>query len=216
MIRDIALFFIVVFFTACSFEAKPNDWQYNSINAFSSYTKNFLRAHDALAKNDFKRAVSHAKNSANLQQLSRIYLGECALNISVGIQDDCAKYVAIADLVEDDTLNAYYRFITTTITLDALETLEPNYQKFARFKIDENYEKAIAELFTMKKITSKLLSATLVREHLSYDDVEKLVNLASFYGYKKSVLFWLNIQKTKTTEAILLRKIDKKIKIMGK
>jgi hypothetical protein len=89
MIYKILLFIFLLQFNGCSFKTPQNKWQFKSVNAFSAYTKNFLSAKDTLAKDDLKRAVNHAKQSANLSQLARIYLGECALNISVGLKDNC-------------------------------------------------------------------------------------------------------------------------------
>ncbi len=205
---------VLAFLGGCSFTAKPDAWKYKSINAFSSYTKNFLSARDALAKSDLARAVSHAKSSADLTQLSRIYLGECALNISVGIQDRCQKYLSIADLVQNKELDAYYKFIRWQIDPQDLDALIPSYRDFARYKIKNESQKAIESLFEMDKITSKLLAASLIQEKLSFEDVQKLIELASFYGYKKSVLYWLHVQKTKTTQNTQRERIAKKIKVL--
>jgi len=214
MIKFIVVIMISFGFSACSFKAKPNAWKYKSINAFSSYTQNFLSAKDTLAKNDLKRAIEHAKSSANLTQLSRIYLGECALNISVGIEDDCSSYINIKELNNDKSLEAYYEFISSKIKISSLEELDLNYKDFAKYKIEKKYKKAIESLFKMDKITSKLLSASLIKDKLSFDEVERLIDEASFYGYKKSVLFWLDIQKGKTDDKSKINKIIKKIEIL--
>ncbi len=205
---------VLAFFTGCSFKGEPDAWRHKSINAFSSYTKNFLSARDALAKSDLARAVNHAKSSADLTQLSRIYLGECALNISVGIKDECEKYLSIADLVQNRELNAYYKLIRWQIDLQDIDALAASYRDFTRYKIKNESQKAIESLFEMDKITSQLVAASLIQEKLSFEDVQKLIELASFYGYKKSVLYWLHVQKMKTTRSVQIQKIEKKIKIL--
>lgn len=215
MIKLIVSIFIISLFSACSFKSKPNEWKYKSINAFSSYTKNFLSANDALAKSDLKRAIQHAKSSADLTQLSRIYLGECALNISVGIDDDCKSYKEIAELVEDKSLKSYYMFIKSTISMDDLTPLNSNYKDFAKYSINKEYTKAKANLFDMGRITSILLSASLIKDELNFDEVEELIKIASYYGYKRSIIFWLNAQKSKTTLESKRKAIEKKIKVLG-
>lgn len=214
MIKLIVSILIITLFTACSFKSEPNEWKYKSINAFSSYTKNFLRSNDALAKSDLKRAIEHAKSSANLTQLSRIFLGECALNISVGIDDDCKNYKDISELINDKALDSYYMFIRSTISQNDLATLDSNYKEFSEYTITKEYSKAKKELFSMGKITSKLLSASLIKDHLSFDEVDELIKSASFYGYKKNVVFLLNVQKSKTTSESVKKAIEKKIKIL--
>jgi len=214
MIKVFLTLLVLAFFGGCSFKAKPDAWRHKSINAFSSYTKNFLSNHDALAKSDLIRAINHAKSSADLTQLSRIYLGECALNISVGIKDRCEKYLSIADLVQNRELDTYYRFIRRQFTSQELDALAPSYRDFARYSIKNKSQKAIESLFKIDKITSKLLAAALIQEKLSFEDVEKIIKLASFYGYKKSVLYWLHVEKTKTTQSDQIQKIEKKIKVL--
>lgn len=214
MIKYLLSFLMIFIISACSFKAQPNEWKYKSINAFSSYTNNFLRGRDILAKSDLKRAISHAKQSAKLVQLSRIYLGECALNISVGIDDECLKYKELYALVDDKSLQSYYEFITLSQTSSTIQNLDDKYKSFAKKILEKDYVKAKEEVFHMDKISSKLLSASLLKDELTFKEVEILINEASFYGYKKSVIFWLNIQKTKTDDESKKKVIYKKIKIM--
>ncbi len=215
MIRVLLPFFILVLLSACSFKSKPDAWKYKSINAFSSYTNNFLSDRDALAKGDLKRAIHHAKQSANLNQLSRIYLGKCALNISVGIEDKCLEYQDIESLLEDKELDSYYKLISTSLKPQDIKTLDSTYKNFAQSVLASNYTQAKKELFDMDVITSKLLSASLIKERLNFAEVERLIDDASFYGYKKSVLFWLNVLQEKTTSEDKLREIDKKLRVLG-
>ena len=215
MIKFVLYIMIISLFSACSFKSEPNEWKYKSINAFSSYTSNFLSNRDALAKSDLKRALTHAKQSANLTQLSRIYLGECALNISVGIEDKCLKYKEISELVDDESLSSYYKFINSTISKREIKTLKDPYKDFATNFLAKDFTLAKEDMFNMDKITSKLVSASLIKNELNFDEVEMLIDDASFYGYKKSVIYWLNIQKSKTTSESKIKMIDKKIKALG-
>lgn len=215
MIKLMISILILGLLSGCSFKSKPNEWKYKSINAFSSYMKNFLSSDEALAKSDLSRAIEHAKSSADLTQLSRIYLGECALNISVGIDDKCKNYKELSDLVNDKSLESYYLFIRSNIGQNDLLTLDSNYRNFSEYMIKKEYEKAKKELLNMDKISSKLLAASLIKDQLNFDEVDELIKSASFYGYKKSVIFWLKVQKSKTTLESVKKAIDKKIKILG-
>jgi len=214
MIRALLLTISLLLLSACSFKSPPNQWQYKSSAAFDSYTKNFLSSNDALAKNDLKRAVKHAKQSADLTMLSRIYLGECALNISVGIEDRCEDYKNIANIVNDKTLDAYYNLITLKLDKLKLLYLSTPYKDFALYLIKKDFAKAESEILKISKPTSKLLAASLMKDSISSYTREEMIKIASFHGYKKSVLFWLNEAKKSSTDENKRKNISKKISIL--
>jgi hypothetical protein len=203
----------LLLFSACSFKSPPNQWQYKSTTAFDSYTKNFLSANNALAKNDLSRAIKHAKQSADLKMLARIYLGECALNISVGIDDSCQDYLNIADVVNDNSLEAYYSFITLQ-TKYSIQNLNNQYKDFALLIKNKDFAKANNKILKIRKPTSKLLAASLIKDKLTQQTRHEMIKSASFYGYKKSVLFWLNEAKINTTNEDEHKKLSKKISIL--
>ncbi len=213
MIKIIFISINLLLFSACSFKTPANQWQYQSSNAFSSYTKNFLSSNEALAKNDLSRSIKHAKKSADLEILARIYLGECALNISVGIKDRCENYTNISDVVNEKSLGAYYNFITLQNT--NLKDLDAKYQNFASYLKTDEFLKASDELKNIPSPNSKLLCASLIKEHLTLETISEMTKLASFYGYKKSVLFWLNEEKNKTKDIKKQDILSKKIKILN-
>jgi len=167
---SLALFIAVMIF-GCSFKTPPNEWKYKSADAFSSYVKNFMQGEDVLARNDLKRAVKHAKKSADLTPLARVYLGKCALNISVGIVDRCDEYKKISNVVEDEELFNYYGIVTKTSTQNPDDILDTN------------------------RATSILLNGALKKDELSSEERAKLLEVASFHGYKKAVFFWLEESK---------------------
>ena len=151
----------------CTFKTPPNEWQHKSADAFSSYVKDFMYAEDSLAKNDLNRAIKHAKKSADLTSLARVYLGKCALNLSVGIADKCDEYKKISNLIDDEELVNYYGIITKT------SNKNPN------------------DILNTDKATSILLNGALKKDRLSSEERAKLLEVASFNGYKKAVIFWL-------------------------
>ena len=167
----------IIFISACSMQLPPNHWQHQSAVAFNAYVKDFMYGDDALAKNDLKRAVKHAKKSADLNTLAKIYLGKCALNISVGIEDNCNEYQSIASLVDDEALSHYYGVITKTSSQSPDTILNTN------------------------KATSILLNGALKKDVLSDIQRAKLLEVASYNGYKRAALFWLHESKSHTDES---------------
>jgi len=210
----IVLLFTLLLFSGCSLQTPPNNFEYKSANSFSSYTKNFLSANDLLAKNDMKRAIKHAKQSANLNTLARIYLGECSLNISVGIKDNCSKYEDIRDIAKDKYLESYYSLIRKKLQYNDIESLPKRYKKFAFYFINNKYNKAYKEISSMQEINSQLISAYLIKEYLDEKQILSIIDKASFYGYKKSVLFWLKTLKNITVDEHKKERISKKIDIL--
>lgn len=170
------ILFIAALFSACSFKTPPNQWQRQSADAFNSYVKDFMHGEDSLAKNDLRRAVKHAKKSADLTTLARVYLGKCALNVSVGVADKCEEYKSVSTLVEDEELSNYYGVITKTSTLNPNAILDKN------------------------RATSILLNGALKKDTLNDAQRAKYLQVASYNGYKKAVLFWLNESKINTSD----------------
>lgn len=211
MIKILLSFFILFLFSACSFKQAPNEWQYKSVNAFDSYTKNFLSSYDKIAKADLKRAIAHAKQGVDLKTLSQIYLAKCALNISVGIKDECKEFQEISSLHKDPNLDAYFAFLQQKDPYD-VDKLDPLYQKFASKLKANDYKGANEAILNISKPTSKLLAASLIRDRLTTTTRDEMISTASFNGYKKSALFWLNEKllyiKDDTEKERLIKKIE--------
>lgn len=207
------LIILIFILSGCSFKTPANQAQYETVNAFSSYTKNFLSANDSIAKNDINRAISHAKKSADFNALARIYLGECALNISVGIDDNCKKYLTIKELLVDDgTLKSYYSFISSkTVKNDKLPKIYKTFNTHLNLK---EYNYAYEDILKIDNAVSQLLLASLIRKHLNKIQISKIIEIASFHGYKKSILFWLNELRNITKDESLKKRITKKIEII--
>jgi len=213
--RNFIIFSIFLFiFSGCSFQAPQNHNQFKTSSAFSSYINNFLSANDTLAKSDLKRSIQHAKKSADFKALANIYLGECALNISVGIDDSCEKYIKIRDLVGTKTTNAYFNLVTNQLQKKEISHLPEVYQDFALQRYNRAFNSAYEEIQGMQNISSQLISASLIKESLTQHQIETLIKRASFFGYKKSILFWLEELKSSTDDRELKEKITKKISLL--
>ena len=115
----------------CSLKSPPDQWKHDSASAFSAYTDNFLRDKEALAKGDLDRAIAHAKSSADLSQLARIYLGACALDRAVGVVHECRDYQHIAHLVSDPSLTAYHALLSGAITPSLQASLPSAFKIFS-------------------------------------------------------------------------------------
>jgi len=215
--KKMLLYSLSIFiFIGCSFKTPPDEWKFKAVNAFESYTKNFLSSNDMSAKNDLTRAVENAKVSADLTSLARIYLGKCALNISIGIKDECKKYQNIQDLLNNKNLDAYYSFIKSDIKEEQISFLPKTYQDFAQYIKNSKFNKANNEIMQMNKPSSILLSASLMKNNLYNKTRDKIIKTASFYGYKKAVIFWLNEKRKKINDMNEKKKISKIIFILTK
>ncbi|QSZ41518.1 hypothetical protein GJV85_05160 [Sulfurimonas aquatica] len=214
MIKVASLIFIITLFSACSFKKPKNEWQHSSTNSFSVYSENFLKDNNLIAQNSLKRSISYAKKSADLETLSKIYLGECALKISVGLEDKCQKYLNIKSLVKSVELDAYYNFLSLNVKEEEIRLLPEQYKEFAEYVVKNDFNKASEAILEIEKISSKLIAAALIKDKLTNVVREKVLYEASFYGYKKAVLFWLEELKRYTTDTDEILKIEKKLNIL--
>jgi len=195
MIKIFLFIVFISFFSGCSLSTPANQWQYKSTTAFNAYKENFLKQNLVVAQADLKRAIKHAKMSADLTQLATIYLGECALKTAVStLIQPCNKYKRIQPLIENKSLDTYFDFLQKKEI--NIELLPSEYKK---------------SLFDIEKATSFFISASLLQDNLNEKDINKILQKASFYGYKQVVLFWLKkavkITKSNKKKKILLKKI---------
>lgn len=180
------------FFQGCSLKSPENQWQYNSSSAFNSYIKSFLIDEEELAKSDLQRAIKYAKQSANLEQLARIYLGTCALNISVGIEDKCKNYNEIKEFVNSYELESYFLMLINKIDKEHISYLPKQYQSFVEYKLQKQYDLAFKAIKSMEETSSQFIAASLIKDEIKKSDINYLIEKASFYGYRKLVLFCLD------------------------
>lgn len=207
---------LLFFMNACSFQSPPNHWQYKSSNAFKSYSENFLQAHTVMAKNDFQRAQEHARMSADLRVLARIYLGKCGLNKAVGIDDACKEYLQLKPLLDPNSLDSYYHFIQNNGNVKQIQELPKQYHEFAQLLAQKEYAKAFEAIVAMQNVSSQLLAASLIKEHLHEPQKEKILRIASFHGYKKAALFWLEEIKNSSDDLEKIKLLELKITLLKK
>lgn len=205
---------LIFVFQGCSFKSPENSWEYNSSSAFNSYTKNFLIDNENIASDELNRAIKYSKQSANLEQLARIYLGVCALNISVGKKDECKKYKEIEDLVSSKELESYYLMLQNSLKKEQISNLPKQYQEFSNYKNLKKYDLSFESIKGIQKPSSKFIAASLIKEKIDKIQVNYLIEKASFYGYKKVVLYWLDYLKKVENDMEEKKRISKKIMIL--
>lgn len=210
----IFVLFLIVIFQGCSFKPVVNQWEYNSTNAFNSYTKNFLSNNLALANSDLSSAIKYAKQGANLEQLAKIYLGSCALNKSVGIKDDCKEYNKVKTLISSKELEPYFLMLQNNLNKKDIEYLPKQYQSFMSYKLSNN-KLVFDSIKSIKQISSQFIAASLILDRLTKSQINFLIKKASFYGYKKLVLFWLENLYLREDDLQIKEKIAKKIEILN-
>lgn len=191
MIKNLLFFILFFAFTGCSFKTPENQWQYSSTNAYNSYVKNFLSDNILIAKGNMQSAVKYAKQSANLKQLSKIYLGECALNISVGNFIVCEKFDLVKELENSKELDSYNLMLQKKLTKTDLIYLPEIYKNYYKYFYKEEYEKAFNFIYSQDKVTSLFILSSLNKEKLTKKQIKLLIEKASYFGYKKLVLYWL-------------------------
>jgi hypothetical protein len=214
MIYKSFLLVLLFILSGCSLKSPSNQWEYDSTNSFDSYTKNFLSSNDLLAASDLKKAIKSAKQSADLNQLGRIYLGVCGLQKSVGQNTNCQEYQKIQEFITSKELQSYYKMLRNTLSKEDIAALPSQYKNFSQYFLEKNFLKAFKAIQKMKQSTSQFIAAALIKEHLSKPQIKYLIEKASFYGYKKLVIYWLKNLSFKENDTPKKELIKKKIQIL--
>ena len=66
----------------------------------------------------------------------------------------------------------------------------------------------------MQIATSRLLAASLIKENITAHTRDEIIETASYYGYIKAVIFWLNEAKNATNDENEKKILSKKIDIL--
>jgi uncharacterized protein YfeS len=205
----------VLIFSGCSFKTEQKEmWKQNASSSFDSYANYYLKGEMELASVSLQRAISSAKNSVDLIPLSKIYLGTCALHVAVLKEDKCLEYSSIREMLsEEDTSEDYYNMLQKNFHEVKVENLPLQYIDFVKEIKKEEYKSAFHSIKNMSKISSKLVAAALMREHLNEKEINYIIEEASLSGYKKAVIGWLQFLKEKSDDAEK-QKIQKMLDIL--
>ena len=188
--KYIMIFMFIFVLGGCSFKQEPNRWQTDASKQMQLYVEHFLSANDYVAQRIYKKAKNNAKKSAQLETLARVYLVKCAMHLTVGLSVECDEYTKIQNIVSSDELDAYYMFLNQTITLDQVVYLDPRYRSFANSLLVEATD-IVKQMHQIDDTVSKLLVASMIRDYLAIKDVDDIISIASYHGYKKASEFWL-------------------------
>jgi hypothetical protein len=205
---------VLIVLTGCSSKTPPNSWEYKSSHFFSTYTQHLLRGEATSARVALKKSIHYAKQSADLKQLARIYLGRCALHISMGGNGPCKQYEQIQELVHSKELQAYDRMLQHRIVKEEIPYLPKQYQRVMYLKLTGQKDQLFETIRTIPQITSRFITAHLMQEELSAKQINYLIKTASFYGYKLWVIHWLKRLKAIESSLVEKEKIEKKIKLL--
>lgn len=190
--RYIGAIILVLLISGCSFKTPKNQWQHDANAAAKSFTQNFLQDKQVVAKNDYKRAISHAKQSANIETLARIKLTKCALLQMVSTTTlECKEFSQMKHLIDSKELLAYHAFLQKSLTKEQVQYLQPRYRSFAHAMIAKDSKSATTYALQMKSVQSLFLSTAMVAPKLSAKEIDAIIEKASYYGYKKIATFWL-------------------------
>ncbi|WP_072681176.1 hypothetical protein [Arcobacter sp. LA11] len=206
--------FLFIVFQGCSFKSPQNQWEFNSSNSFNSYARYFLIDEEDLAQSDLQRAIKYAKQSANLEQLGRVYLGACALNKSVEQNNMCKNYIKIEEFIVSKELKIYFSMLVSEVKEEQIKYLPKQYRTFVNYKSLKKYDLAFESIKSMEQSSSKFIAASLIKDKLKKEQIKYLVEESSFLGYKKIVLFWLEYYYEIEEDLSEKEKIAKKIKIL--
>lgn len=204
-----------ILLTGCSFKTDSRyKYRVNASNSFDSFKTYYLQGKTRLASIALKRALQSAKSGADTNAIAKIYLGECALHNAMLIKDQCQEYKDIQDIVDDKTLQNYYYLITGHFDKIKIDKIPLSYKDFAKYVKIKNYEKAVKSIRGIDSIDSKLVAASLIKNHLSRKEIIYVINESASLGYKKAALGWYGFLKSKSTPS-QIKKINQKIKLFN-
>jgi len=193
---------MILIFSACSA---------TKVQHLRMYKSTYLKDEKTKAHYHLSMAIEEAKKNNDYKTLGVLYLSECGLNNSLGIKDNCDKYLAIKDKINNPEYDAFIDLIHKKIKKDQVKYLCKNYTTFVNAMLDKDYKKANEEVLKIEPLTSRLVSAYLIKDHLEIQTIRDIINENYYYGYKKAVLYWMRELRDRVSDEKEKREIIKKI-----
>ena len=209
-------FVALILLGGCTVKSPDNAWRHYAAASAEQAERYFLEGKPLLAKSAFRRAETHASQSADLGALARIQLQQCALNRAVLLGDDCEEYAKLAPLMHDDTLSSYHALLNGSLKEENIADLPRRYRDFARALAGRNSEKIRKAVTETKPATSMMVAASLAQEHLDDATVESVIDRASYFGYKRAVIAWMEYLAQTTADARKRDLLRQKIEVLTK
>jgi len=203
--------------SGCSikFTQPQNAWQVKAVSAFQNYQQYYLEGRVILADSERKKAISQAKQSANLETLARVYIADCAIQAAVLRSSDCALYLQVRPLVKAPELEAYYHLLSGDLTLSEVDKLPTQYQSFAKAWLSGKTGELDKLILSMASVESQLVAASLVKEKLALNTRRDLIQKTANYGYKLASIRWMEYLSKRTPDALESQHLLQKIEILS-
>ncbi|MEA3372607.1 MAG: hypothetical protein U9Q62_02835 [Campylobacterota bacterium] len=190
--RTLILTVVLLIMTAGCSTKRPDDaWRYNTATAYKYAEQYFLEDKTALAKSEYNQAESYAKQSADLTPLTRLYLSKCALNRSVLLEDACDEYQSIAHHSDDPSLSSYFALLNQNVRQEEISALPSQYRSFAKAYLAKNRHAIQKSIADIEPLTSQMIAASTARSYLDDMTIEMIIERASYFGYKRAVIAWM-------------------------
>lgn len=214
ILKLFSLLLLLTLTGSCSLQQPKNTWQYKSVTAFEKYQQYYLENQLILATSERKKAISFAKQSAHLNTLARVYLGDCAIQYAALNKTQCKTYQQVAPIAQDAELNAYFHLLTQQLTPAQIPKLPKRYQGFASALLSQNRQKINAEVIKIEELHSKLIAASIAQSELALTTIRALIDETADHGYQLASLRWMTFLASVTPDSEESKQLHYKIALM--
>jgi len=170
-VKKIIFTFMILFIVGCSNKEIPA-WKSYSYDYLENYKSNYLLGNQF--SNDYLiKSINEAKNSGDLDTISKIYLTRYALEVALLEESNTTDIENIRKVEPNIQSEAYYRFLNGDL-VDIEELISSKYRDF------------------VMALKTKDLSRILNTIHKSDDDLTKLIMIGVAYKYgikEKEILY---------------------------
>ncbi len=210
----ILTFLLLIMISGCSTKRPDDAWRYNTATAYKYAEQYFLEGKNALAQSEYRRSESYAKQSADLTPLARLYLSKCALNRSVLLEDACDEYRSISEHSDDPSLPGYFALLSQDFRQKDISSFPPQYQPFAKAYLSKERHAIQKSIANIELLTSQMIAAAIAREYLDDATMETIIERASYFGYKRAVIAWMQQLIDTTDDAEKAARLKQKLSIL--
>lgn len=205
---------LLILISGCSLQQPKNTWQYKSVTAFEKYQQYYLENHLILASSERKKAIAYAKQSAHLNTLARVYLGDCAIQYAALNKTQCLDFQETEPHAHDPELTAYFNLLTGQLTMQQVAQLPKRYQDFAKALLNNDSAQVQIEVMAIPGLYSKLIAASLTQSQLDLDTLRLLINETAEQGLQLASLRWMSYLADITPDAEESQQLKHKMALM--
>ena len=182
---------------ACA-SAPPPDWQTHAHSDLQAFSQAYLRGNSRVATQAFNRARNETASTGQAEQVARVELTRCAVQVASLVFDDCPGYQALAPDTEPDS-RAYAQYLSGR--WDGLNVAQLPEQHRALVQLASRGQPAPqagqSALNTIADPLAQLVAAgTLLRNgRLTPPDIATATETAAAQGWRRPLLAWLYVQR---------------------